>query len=92
MDSAVPGKPDPTGLVSLGDRLGAGAVAFAGDTLDDVQTAVNARQADDSCTYFGVGVLTGGLTGAAGRSAFEGHGADLVLEDVNALPEALKRR
>ncbi|PSP52769.1 TIGR01548 family HAD-type hydrolase [Halobacteriales archaeon QH_7_68_42] len=43
MDDWAAGKPDPDALVRLAERFDAGAVAFAGDTLDDVKTAVNAR-------------------------------------------------
>jgi HAD superfamily hydrolase (TIGR01548 family) len=92
MDSPVPGKPEPDGLVRLGKAFDAEAVAFAGDTLDDVRTAINARRVDEARTYFGVGVLTGGLTGAAGRRKFDDNGADLVVEDVNELPGELNKR
>lgn len=92
MDSPVPGKPEPDGLVQLGEAFDADAVAFAGDTLDDVQTAINARQVDEARTYFGIGVLTGGLTGESGRAKFDDHGADCVVEDVNELPDRLDDR
>jgi HAD superfamily hydrolase (TIGR01548 family) len=92
MDSPVPGKPEPDGLVSLAESVGAEAVAFAGDTLDDVRTAHNARRVDGERVYFGVGVLTGGLTGESGRERFEADSADLVVEDVNELPDRLERR
>jgi len=90
MDDDPPEKPAPDGLVQLAERLDAGAVAFAGDTLDDVRTAVAAGRADPSRTYHGVGVLTGGLTGADGRAAFEAAGADAVVDSVNDLPELLE--
>ncbi|MFB6157369.1 MAG: TIGR01548 family HAD-type hydrolase [Haloferacaceae archaeon] len=89
MDSPFPGKPDPAGLVELADRTGAGAVAFAGDTLDDVRTAVAASEADPDRTYHGVGVLTGGLAGADGRRKFREAGAAAVVGDVNALADLL---
>jgi len=89
MDDPFPGKPDPAGLVALAGRLGADAVAFAGDTLDDVRTARAAREADDRA-YHGIGVLTGGLTGAEGRRLFQDGGADAVVESVNELPEVLE--
>jgi HAD superfamily hydrolase (TIGR01548 family) len=92
MDDPTPGKPDPAGLVELADRTGATAVAFAGDTLDDVRTATAAAETDPDRTYHGVGVLTGGLTGAAGRRAYDDAGADAVVDDVNALPDLLERR
>ena len=90
MDDDLPGKPAPDGLVALAERLEADAVAFVGDTLDDVRTAAAAAEADPGRTYRGVGVLTGGLTGADGRAAFEAVGADAVLETVNDLPGCLE--
>jgi len=86
MDDWAAGKPDPDALVTLADRFGADAVAFAGDTLDDVHTAVNASPSD-SRTYYGVGVLTGGLTGERGREKFDGAGAAAVVDSVNDLPD-----
>jgi HAD superfamily hydrolase (TIGR01548 family) len=89
MDDPAPGKPDPQALVTLAERFGAREVAFVGDTLDDVATAVNAAETDPGRTYHGVGVLTGGLTGASGREKFEAAGASAVLESVNELPGLL---
>jgi HAD superfamily phosphatase len=86
MDSWEGGKPDPGALVTLADRFDADAVAFAGDTLDDVRTAINAAEAD-ARTYYGVGVLTGGLSGDDGRTLFEQAGSSAVVESVNDLPE-----
>jgi HAD superfamily hydrolase (TIGR01548 family) len=90
MDDWEGGKPDPDALVTLAERFDAGAVAFVGDTLDDVRTAQNAASADASRAYYGVGVLTGGLTGESGRERYDAAGADAVLESVNALPELLE--
>jgi HAD superfamily hydrolase (TIGR01548 family) len=93
MDSDHPDKPEPDALVALADRFDAGALAFVGDTLDDVRTAVNASEADpEGRGFYGVGVLTGGLTGEDGRRKFEGAGADAVLDSVNDLPGALEPR
>lgn len=89
MDDPAAGKPDPEGLITLGDRFDAERVAFVGDTLDDVRTARHAARKDDSRTYYGIGVLTGGLTGEDGRRAFDDDGADAVIEDVNELVELL---
>ncbi|MBB6646510.1 TIGR01548 family HAD-type hydrolase [Halobellus ruber] len=86
MDDWAAGKPDPAALVTLAERFDAAAVAFAGDTLDDVRTAVNAAAEDPDRDYHGIGVLTGGLTGESGREAFESVGADAVVETVNDLP------
>lgn len=88
MDDWGAGKPDPAALVTLADRFDADAVAYAGDTLDDVGTAVNANNVDER-TYYGVGVLTGGLEGDAGRRKFEREGAAAVVESVQNLPELL---
>ncbi|WP_267161942.1 TIGR01548 family HAD-type hydrolase [Halovenus salina] len=88
MDDWEGGKPDPDALVTLADRFGADELVFAGDTLDDVKTAVNAQRTG-SRTYYGVGVLTGGLSGKAGRNAFERAGATTVVDSVNDLPSLL---
>jgi len=90
MDDWEAGKPDPGALVTLAERLDAKAVAFAGDTLDDVRTAVNAEEGDPDRSYAGIGVLTGGLTGADGREKFAAAGAAAVVESVNDLPELLE--
>lgn len=90
MDDWEKGKPDPSALVILTERLDSDAVAFAGDTLDDVRTAENAAAADSDRTYHGIGVLTGGLSGDVGREKFEGAGARAVVESVNDLPELLE--
>ncbi|MFT4881328.1 MAG: HAD superfamily phosphatase [Salinirussus sp.] len=88
MDDWPGTKPDPDALVSLARTFDADRIAFVGDTLDDVQTAVNAAEADDR-TYLGVGVLTGGLTGETGRERFERAGAETVVDSVNDLPGVL---
>ena len=90
MDSPMPGKPAPDGLLALADRLDAAELAFVGDTLDDVRTAVRASAVDPARSYAGIGVLTGGLTGEAGRAAYRSAGATAVLETVNDLPDALE--
>ncbi|MFP8889658.1 TIGR01548 family HAD-type hydrolase [Natrialbaceae archaeon A-CW2] len=90
MDDWAEGKPHPRALTTLGERFDAESVVFVGDTLDDVQTAVNAEAADDERTYHGVGVLTGGLTGGSGRELFEEAGASAVLESINELPDVLE--
>ncbi len=103
MDDWEAGKPDPAALVTLAERFDADSegrlssgrrtqsvdsVAFVGDTLDDVRTAVNASEVDDR-TYHGVGVLTGGLTGVHGRKKYEQASASAVVDSVNVLPELL---
>ncbi|ERH08618.1 MAG: haloacid dehalogenase superfamily, subfamily IA hydrolase, TIGR01548 [halophilic archaeon J07HX64] len=88
MDNWAGGKPDPDALVTLADRLDADSLAFVGDTLDDVRTAINANTSDERA-YYGVGVLTGGLSGETGRRKFEQVGASVVLDSVNDLPGLL---
>ncbi|WP_424000629.1 TIGR01548 family HAD-type hydrolase [Haloarcula salina] len=89
MDDWEEGKPHPAALVTLGERFDAERIAFVGDTLDDVETAVNADATDEDRVYYGIGVLTGGLTGEAGRRAFAGAGASAVVESVTDLPDLL---
>jgi HAD superfamily hydrolase (TIGR01548 family) len=88
MDDWTAGKPDPAALIELANRLDAASLAFVGDTLDDVKTAVNATAEDDR-SFYGIGVLTGGLTGKRGRTKFEQAGATAVLDSVNDLPDFL---
>ena len=90
MDDWEEGKPHPRALVELAERFDAERVAFAGDTLDDVRTARNADDEDPGRVYYGIGVLTGGLTGEDGRRKFAENGADAVVEDVNELVELLE--
>ncbi|WP_135306233.1 TIGR01548 family HAD-type hydrolase [Haloarcula amylovorans] len=90
MDDWEEGKPHPAALVTLAERFDAERVAFAGDTLDDVKTAVNADAADDERVYYGVGVLTGGLTGEDGRRKYAAAGASAVVETVNDLTDLLE--
>jgi len=88
MDDPEPGKPDPTGLVALADRLGVDGVVYVGDTVDDARAARRADERDDR-PYLAVGVQTGGLDGERGRRLFREAGADVVLETVEALPGLL---
>ncbi len=90
MDDWAEGKPHPKALTTLAERFDAAAVAFVGDTVDDVRTAVNADEADPDRRYHGVGVLTGGLSGEAGRRTFEDAGASAVRGSVNELPGLLE--
>ncbi|ARS90013.1 TIGR01548 family HAD-type hydrolase [Natrarchaeobaculum aegyptiacum] len=86
MDDWEEGKPHPRALMTLAERFDADSVAFVGDTLDDVRTAVNASEEDPGREYGGIGVLTGGLTGDDGRDKYEAEGAAAVLESVNEVP------
>lgn len=89
MDDWEEGKPHPRALVTLAERFDADSAVYVGDTLDDVRTARNADEADPDREYYGVGVLTGGLTGEEGRRKYEDAGADAVIDSVNDLPELL---
>ena len=90
MDNWEQGKPHPHALLTLADRFDAGRIAFAGDTLDDVETAVNADAEDAERVYYGIGVLTGGLTGDTGREIFAENGASAVVDSVEDLPDLLE--
>ncbi|NUE01725.1 TIGR01548 family HAD-type hydrolase [Halorubraceae archaeon YAN] len=90
MDDWEHGKPHPHALTTVADRFGSEEVVFVGDTLDDIETAVNAANADSDRSYAGVGVLTGGLTGEEGTAAFIDAGAKAVLDSVNNLPSELE--
>ena len=89
MDDWEAGKPAPDALLTLSDRLAADRPVFVGDTLDDIRTVTNAREADPSRTYRGVGVLTGGLSGEEGRRKYRSAGADVIVESINDLPDLL---
>jgi HAD superfamily hydrolase (TIGR01548 family) len=86
MDNWEQGKPHPYALLTLADRFDSQSLVFVGDTLDDIETAVNAAAEDDETVYKGVGVLTGGLTGESGHEKFTAAGAAAVLESINELP------
>ncbi|SEH13184.1 haloacid dehalogenase superfamily, subfamily IA hydrolase, TIGR01548 [Natronorubrum sediminis] len=90
MDDWAEGKPHPHALTTLAERFDADSVVFVGDTLDDVRTATNAADVDPDREYHGVGVLTGGLTGEAGRRAYEAEDAAAVLESIDELPSLLE--
>lgn len=92
MDDDPPGKPDPEGLITLAERMDVPILLFAGDTLDDVETAVRAGRADPDRTYVAIGVLSGGLRGATGRRKFEDAGADLIVRTVRDLPDSFENR
>ncbi len=89
MDDWTAGKPDPTALETIAERLDATWIAFVGDTIDDINTARNADAAGSDRQYIAIGVLTGGLTGTTGRETFMQAGADRVLGTVNDLPDQI---
>lgn len=80
-------KPNPEALLAIGDNCQSEKLLYAGDTLDDVRMVEFAKESGSETQFFGVGLLSGGLTGEQGREKFLDAGADLVLEDVNHLPE-----
>ncbi|WP_312910191.1 TIGR01548 family HAD-type hydrolase [Natronosalvus caseinilyticus] len=90
MDDWEEGKPHPRALTTLAERFDANEVVFVGDTLDDVRTATNADEADPDRDYYGIGVLTGGLTGEEGRRKYDAEGAAAVLETIDELPDLLE--
>jgi HAD superfamily hydrolase (TIGR01548 family) len=90
MDDWDAGKPDPSALVTLADRLDADRPVFVGDTLDDIRTVTNAIEADPERTFRAVGVLTGGLRGEDGRRKYRNTGADIIVDSINELPELLE--
>lgn len=77
------GKPDPFPIRLALDQLGLDGegAAYVGDTVDDVRAAIAAG-------VLAVGVVPPGH-GASHRATLEAAGAELVLDDVNALPTAL---
>lgn len=82
-------KPHPRGLLRLARQFASEALVFVGDTLDDVRTARNADEEDDEGRYYGVGVLTGGLSGEEGRRKYGDAGSTAVVDSVNDLPRLL---
>jgi HAD superfamily phosphatase len=89
MDDWDEGKPHPRALLDLADTFDADSLAFVGDTLDDIHTAINAAEADPEREYYGVGVLTGGLTGEKGQRKYREAGADVIIDNINDLPTLL---
>ncbi|MFQ3319066.1 MAG: HAD superfamily phosphatase [Natronomonas sp.] len=90
MDDWEEGKPHPHALLTLADRFDADSLVFVGDTLDDIETATNAAEADPNREFHGIGVLTGGLTGEEGRRKYEDAGASEIIDSINDLPELLE--
>jgi len=89
MENSPLKKPHPDGLLTLAEELNSSSLVFVGDTLDDIKTVMNAKKADPSRNYRGVGVLTGGLSGNSGKKMFEENGAVAVISTINDLPELL---
>lgn len=87
----APGKPDPTGLFDVVQRLdGIAPVLYAGDTVADMQTVVNARSIQPDRTWIGVGILpphaqiSADYAAAYAKTLTEA-GAAIVLENIEQL-------
>jgi HAD superfamily phosphatase len=101
----APDKPDPTGLLRLADQLlrsscgsglGAGSppVAYLGDTVADVLTVINARQACPQQHFVALAVAPPHLCqNASARARYEDGlreaGADHVLANTTSVLEVL---
>lgn len=94
----APGKPDPTGLLAAVDMLQAGrgedltlTVFYVGDTVADIQTAINARSQYPHINWIGVGVLPPHAQNSPEYAQkLEEVGAISVLKNVQDLtPEML---
>ena len=99
----APGKPDPTGLLVVVDTLTQQGqlppdlpVIYAGDTVADMQTIVQARgqamaEGDGQRPWIGVGVLPPHVVAADGAyrqaygAALEQAGASWVIPQITAL-------
>ncbi|WP_035986663.1 TIGR01548 family HAD-type hydrolase [Leptolyngbya sp. KIOST-1] len=94
----APGKPDPTGLVAVVNRLVQQAslptdlpIVYAGDTVADMQTVVQAKTLDAPGRWLGIGVLPPHVVAAeepyrqAYRDGLQRAGADAVVSRVTDL-------
>lgn len=93
----APGKPDPTGLFQVVERLERDyslapttPVVYAGDTVADLQTVQAARQQRPDRTWIGVGVLPPHVQGSSERQAsyaevLRGAGAVTVVANIQDL-------
>lgn len=89
----APDKPDPTGLIAMADRLDPEAsqpAFYAGDTVADIYTLVNARRARPDRPWIAVGVLPPHVQGSAAEAeayseTLRRAGADWVTPRVTNL-------
>jgi HAD superfamily phosphatase len=100
----APDKPDPTGLIAMADRLDPSAlqpspaqpVLYAGDTVADMYTVVNARTTRPDRRWIAVGVLPPHVQGdpevaAAYSETLRQAGADWVTDRVtNLTPDQIR--
>lgn len=90
----APGKPDPTGLLTVVDRLDSPApVLYAGDTVADMQTVENARSLQPDRQWIAVGILPPHAQNspdyrAAYMQTLTDAGAAIVLENIEQLTPA----
>ncbi len=93
----APGKPDPVGLMASVEQLQAGqntdcslTVFYVGDTVADIQTAVNARSKYPQINWVGVGVLPPHAQGSLEYAQkLEEAGAIATLNNVQELTPEL---
>lgn len=94
----APGKPDPTGLMATVQQLQTRGedpeltVFYIGDTVADIQTAVNARSQYSHINWLGIGVLPPHAQGQAEYTQMlEDADAIAVLNNVQELTPALMK-
>ncbi|MCS6958759.1 MAG: TIGR01548 family HAD-type hydrolase [Pseudanabaenaceae cyanobacterium SKYGB_i_bin29] len=76
----APGKPDPTGLIQIAEKLDRSHVLYVGDTVADMLTVCQARERDQSRTYKAIGVIPPHVTEeVAYGEVLRQRGADRVL-------------
>ncbi|AFY71567.1 HAD superfamily (subfamily IA) hydrolase, TIGR01548 [Thalassoporum mexicanum PCC 7367] len=91
----VPGKPDPTGLITVSAKLGdRPTVIYAGDTAADMLTVVKAKETKPDCNWLGVGILPPHVNARPEAKRLDyaqmlrSNGADLVLPSILELTPA----
>lgn len=88
-----PGKPDPTGLFAVMERLNPNVtqpIVYVGDTVGDLQTVQRAQTQRPQQRFIGVGILpphvqTDPAQAAAYQDTLMAHGAACVLDRVTEL-------
>lgn len=95
----APGKPDPTGLLDTVRQLEAtsgqlGPVFYAGDTVADMYTVLNASQQQPQRQWIGIGVLpphvqTNEEQQQSYTATLQNAGAQVVIRNIQELTPAL---
>ncbi|MCS7133094.1 MAG: hypothetical protein NZ918_05205 [Aigarchaeota archaeon] len=80
-----PEKPDPTGLIECARRMGAGKVLYVGNSAEDLIMVRRASERGLDAMFAGV------LTNEYSLNFFIENGAEILMENINDLPRALKR-